>query len=144
MGHSNPQGLTIDSLGRIWETEHGPQGGDELNMLVKGSDYGYPSHTYGTEYGSVTWPPTDSSSGQMNSIRPVFAWVPSIGISEIVAVDDSAFERWRGDVSITSLRGKSLWRTRLEGQRVVYPNQYLLGSGYETSRRGLENSSFGP
>src|SRR5262249_55450968 len=56
VGHRNPEGLVVARDGRIWETEHGPQGGDELNLLVAGGNYGWPYRTFGTDYGSVDWP----------------------------------------------------------------------------------------
>jgi cytochrome c2 len=126
-GNRNEQGLTVDPSGRIWETEHGPQGGDELNLLKQGQNYGWPNHTYGTEYGSVIWPLGQQSRGSSNYVRPVYAWVPSIGISDLVAVQDSAFERWRNDLLIASLRGRQLWRVRVEEGRVVYAEPIFIG-----------------
>ena len=126
-GHRNEQGLEVDSSGRIWETEHGPMGGDELNLLRQGQDYGWPNHTYGTEYGSVTWPLNEQHRGPATYVRPIYAWVPSIGISNLVAVRDSAFERWRNDLLIASLRGKELWRVRVEEGRVVYAEPIPIG-----------------
>lgn len=126
-GNRNEQGLTIDAEGRIWETEHGPQGGDELNLLKQGQNYGWPNHTYGTEYGSVIWPLNEQSNGPSNYVRPVYAWVPSIGISDLVAVRDSAFERWRNDLLIGSLSARQLWRVRVEEGRVVYAEPIKIG-----------------
>jgi cytochrome c2 len=127
LGHRNPQGLTIDASGRVWSTEHGPEGGDELNLLVRGGNYGYPKHTYGTDYGSVTWPPGVQAGAIDNEQRPIFAWVPSIGISEIVAVSDPGFENWRGDLLVSSLRGKAIWRIRLDGDRIAYAESIAIG-----------------
>jgi cytochrome c2 len=126
-GNRNEQGLAVDARGRIWETEHGPQGGDELNLLRQGQNYGWPNHTYGTEYGSVTWPLNEQSHGPATYVRPVYAWVPSIGISDLVAVQDSAFERWRDDLLIASLRAQELWRVRVEEGRVVYTEPIRIG-----------------
>src|SRR5262249_6612943 len=56
LGHRNPQGLAVDAAGKLWLTEHGPQGGDELNLLTDGSNYGSPLVTYGVEYGTHSWP----------------------------------------------------------------------------------------
>ena len=128
IGHRNPQGLTIDRHGRIWSTEHGPQGGDELNLLVRGGNYGYPMQTYGTEYGSVTWPPgAKQPPDERKLIRPIFAWVPSIGISEVVSVTDPAFAKWQDDLLVASLRARALWRVRVEQHRVVYAEPIPLG-----------------
>lgn len=127
MGHRNPQGLAVDPLGRIWETEHGPQGGDELNLLASGGNYGYPYHTHGTEYGSVDWPAAKRVPGDEGHIRPLFAWVPSIGVSDLVFVADPAFDKWRGDLLVGSLRGQALWRLRIEEGRVVYSEPISVG-----------------
>lgn len=127
VGHRNPQGLAIDADGKVWSTEHGPQGGDELNLLTEHSDYGYPTHTYGTEYGSAIWPPGENASKTDRSIPPVFAWVPSIGISDLVPVTDPAFVRWKGDLLIASLRGRAIWRVRLVDAHVAYAEPIDVG-----------------
>jgi len=127
LGHRNAQGLTIDTNGRVWSTEHGPEGGDELNLLIRGGNYGYPRHTYGTDYGSVTWPPGMQAGVIENERRPIFAWVPSIGISELIAVSDPGFENWRGDLLVSSLRGKAIWRIRLDGDQVAYAESIAIG-----------------
>ena len=126
-GHRNPQGLAFDADGRLWSTEHGPEGGDELNLLVRGGNYGYPDHTFGTDYGSVTWPPARQATGSADPTRPVFAWIPSIGISEVIAVRDTAFSRWRNDLLVASLRGMAVWRIRIEGERVIYAEPIEIG-----------------
>lgn len=126
-GHRNPQGLTVDTRGRIWSTEHGPQGGDELNLLRKGGNYGYPMHTYGTEYGATVWPPGEGKGDDPLLTRPVYAWVPSIAPTDLVEVTDPAFSRWQGDLLIASLRGRALWRVRVEAGRVVYAEPIPIG-----------------
>lgn len=127
IGHRNPQGLTKSRSGLFWETEHGPRGGDELNLLVEGSDYGYPRHTYGTEYNSVSWPLSDEAD-EASSEKPIFAWIPSIAISDLIEIDDSGFPRWDGNLLIGSLVSESLWRVHLEGTRVVYTEQIEIGA----------------
>ena len=126
-GHRNPQGLALSSDGRLWSTEHGPQGGDELNLLHEGGNYGYPFHSYGVEYGSVTWPPGVGAENNQGDVRPAFGWVPSIGISDLVAVADPEFGGWNGDLLIGSLVGQAVWRVRLEDQRGVYAEPIQIG-----------------
>jgi cytochrome c2 len=126
-GHRNPQGLTIDSKGRIWSTEQGPQGGDELNLIKKGGNYGYPMHTYGTEYGSTIWPPGAQAPNDPSLIRPVYAWVPSIAPTDLVVVSDPAFPKWKDDLVIASLRGKAIWRVRIDEGRVAYAEPIQMG-----------------
>jgi glucose/arabinose dehydrogenase len=126
-GHRNPQGLAMSADGRIWSTEHGPQGGDELNLLQEGGDYGYPFHTHGVEYGSVTWPPAAAAADHPGDLHPVFAWVPSIGVSQLTVMSDPRFGDWNGDLMIGSLVGEALWRVRLEDERVVFAEPIPIG-----------------
>jgi aldose sugar dehydrogenase len=127
LGNRNPQGLFIDRSGIIWSTEHGPQGGDELNQLERGKNYGWPYATYGTQYGALSWPlnkPEAESSYQ----TPVFAWVPSIGVSNLLAVEGELFPEWRGDLLIASLKGQTLFRARFRQGHVVYLEPIGIGS----------------
>ncbi|MEQ9567243.1 MAG: PQQ-dependent sugar dehydrogenase, partial [Pseudomonadales bacterium] len=107
-GHRNPQGLVVTESGQIWETEHGPQGGDELNLLSAGRNYGYPFHSLGTEYGGVTWPPGNQTDlDTAIKVSPVYAWIPSIGISDLIEINGSDFPRWRGNLLVAALRDKA-------------------------------------
>lgn len=121
-GLRNPQGLLLLADGRIWSTEHGPRGGDELNLVIAGGNYGWPFRTLGTRYSSLPWPlsPTNGRhDGDDGFIGPVYAWVPSVGISGLAQVDgfDPA---WDGDLLAASLRGQTLYRLRLAGGHVQY------------------------
>jgi cytochrome c2 len=127
LGNRNPQGLFIDRSGTIWSTEHGPQGGDELNRLMRGKNYGWPYATYGTDYGSFAWP-LNKPEGEQGYQTPVFAWVPSIGVSNLLAVEGEMFPQWRGDLLIASLRAQTLFRARVREGRVVYLEPIVLGS----------------
>lgn len=138
LGHRNQQGLVIDRAGRIWATEHGPQGGDELNLVRAGRNYGWPFRTYGTEYGGVTWPHGAQAPRAASFAAPAFAWVPSIGITGVVSVNDSAFSRWAGDLLIASFT-ETLWRVRLEGDRVAYTEPIAIGE----RMRGIATSGGG-
>jgi cytochrome c2 len=111
--------------GEIWLTEHGPQGGDELNLLVEGSNYGWPFVTYGTEYGTFTWPLNREQGRHSGFEPPAFAWIPSIGVTSVMSVQKSLFSLWRGDLLIGSLRARTLFRIRTEKQRVVYAESVM-------------------
>lgn len=126
-GHRNPQGLFIDSPEAIWETEHGPQGGDELNLIKRGANYGWPSVTYGTEYGAHFWPgdPTPGSHGGYS--EPFYSWVPSIGVSSLLVVHGAEFKLWGGDVLVVSLRDGALYRARVRDQRIVMMERMPFG-----------------
>lgn len=137
LGHRNPQGLVVDGRGRIWETEHGPDGGDELNLLHREANYGWPYHTYGTAYDDVTWSLADPERLAQHS-PPVWAWVPSIGVSSLIALDGSVFERWRGNLLAASLAGKSLWRMVLDGDRVAFAEPIEIGERIRDLEAGPE------
>jgi aldose sugar dehydrogenase len=119
-GHRNPQGLLVAPDGRIWLSEHGPEGGDELNLLTEGANFGWPLQTHGTEYGDVTWPVAREAGDEGEFRSPVFSWTPAIGPSNLMVVDREAFPRWRGDLLLASLRGNALFRIRLQGDQVAY------------------------
>jgi aldose sugar dehydrogenase len=104
--------------------EHGPMGGDELNLIRQGANYGWPSVTLGVDYADVLvddkrWPFSTRQGRHDNYEGPVFAWIPSIGVSNIKQVHD-LHPRWDGDLLATSLREHSLHRLRLVGDRVAY------------------------
>jgi cytochrome c2 len=127
LGHRNPQGLYIAPDGRIWSTEHGPKGGDELNLLQPDKNYGWPIVTYGTQYQSNNWPRNPAQGRHDGYSPPVFAWVPSIGISNLIGVEKFLFPDWQGDLLIASLRDMTLYRARIEGDQVRFVEPILLG-----------------
>jgi hypothetical protein len=121
-GHRNPQGLFVDGS-RIWETEHGPVGGDELNLLREGGTYGWPRVSYGTIGGGYLW----HEGAHPGFLRPVFAWVPSIGVSQVIVLHGRGFPRWRGDLLVSSLRAATLFRLRVEEGRVILAEPIPIG-----------------
>lgn len=127
LGHRNPQGLYITPEGAIWSTEHGPQGGDELNLIVKGANYGWPLVTYGTDYGSSAWPLSHNQGRHDGFQQPIFVWTPSIGVSNLIRIEDDLFPVWKGDFIVSSLHAHSLFRIRLLDQRVVFSEPIEVG-----------------
>lgn len=140
LGHRNPQGLCIDQSGTIWSTEHGPQGGDELNRIVQGANYGWPYATFGTDYGSFSWPLNKPEAEQEGYRAPVFAWVPSIGISNLVAVEHQLFSQWRGDLLIATLKEMTLFRARVREGEVKYVEPIVIGSRIRDLIEGHDGS----
>jgi hypothetical protein len=126
-GHRNPQGLLVDRRGRIWETEHGPRGGDELNLLREGLNYGWPLATYGTDYERLDWPPASKETNHGTFTEPALAFVPSVAIANLIEVDSLPIPEWRGDLLIASLRAMSLYRVRLRDERVIYAEPIFIG-----------------
>ncbi len=118
-GHRNPQGLYIAPDKTIWSTEHGPSGGDELNILVKGRNYGWPLVTYGVDYLSNEWPLNNTPADHAGFQRPVFSWIPSIAISNVLGVQSKLFPLWKDDLLICTF-STSLLRTRVRDGRVAY------------------------
>ncbi|MGO9633195.1 MAG: PQQ-dependent sugar dehydrogenase [Steroidobacteraceae bacterium] len=126
-GNRNPQGMYIDPQGNIWETEHGPQGGDELNLLKQGLNYGWPLVTYGTDYGTFAWPLNPKQGDHLGFEAPFFAWVPSIAVSDLIGVEKDLFPVWKGDLLVSSLNFKRLYRVRIRNDRVAYEEPIEIG-----------------
>ena len=126
-GHRNPQGLAVASDGRIWLTEHGARGGDELNLLVRGGNYGAPELTYGTEYEMMVWPRSKTQGRHDKGIRPVYAWVPSIAPSQLIQLSGRSFPWWSGDLLMSSLESRMLYRIRVEENRVIFVEPFTVG-----------------
>lgn len=124
-----PSGLVRDAKGNLWETEHGPQGGDELNLLLPGLNYGWPDATYGIQYGNTEWPHASVQGSHSGFAKPVYAWVPSIGISTAIVSDSQQFPLWKDDLLIASLKDQSIFRARLSENRVVYAERIPIGGG---------------
>jgi cytochrome c2 len=120
MGHRNPQGLAIASDSAIWLTEHAARGGDELNHLVDGLNYGYPLVSYGTQYETMTWA-SNPRQGHHDGYEPAtLAWVPSIGISQLAVLEGTAFPHWRGDLMVSSLNARSVFRVSIQNGRAIF------------------------
>lgn len=122
VGHRNPQGLAAGADGRLWLTEHGDRGGDELNLLRDGVDYGYPKVTYGTAYGMMTWPSNPRQGRHDGYEKPMFVWTPGIGVSQAIVVSDE-LPLWQDDILVASLGGLALFRVRIEDGRTIFAEE---------------------
>jgi glucose/arabinose dehydrogenase len=125
-GVRNPQGLAMDRYGRLWLTEHGPRGGDELNIVRAGENYGWPLVTLGTAYGAFDWNPNPEQGRHQGYAAPVYSWVPSIGPSNLLEVRGMP-ARWDGDLLVASLEANTLFRLRIEDERVVLSEPIRIG-----------------
>jgi hypothetical protein len=119
-GHRNAQGLAIDTENRVWSTEHGPEGGDELNLVIRGGNYGWPRATYGTAYDGSAWPLSVNPRDHGEYVEPAVAFVPAIGVSQLMQIQGNYFPRWKGDLMVSSLQAGTLFRMRTVGGRVIY------------------------
>lgn len=125
-GHRNEQGLAIAD-GNVWITEHGPQGGDELNLVLPGRNYGWPVVGRGLNYGDGT--PIHETIGREGMESPVHFWVPSIGTSGLMVYDGDGFPQWRGDIFAGGLSGEGVARLDMDGDEVVIEEPILYGMG---------------
>ena len=126
LGHRNPEGLIVTTNGDLLSTEHGPNGGDELNLIVEGANYGWPIVTLGTEYGNYSWPTNKVVGKHTDYKSPMFAWVPSVAVSSLLQVQ--GFDpRWDSDLLVASLKGQTLYRLRVEESRVLYSEPIWIG-----------------
>lgn len=117
-GHRNVQGLAIHpETGDIWANEHGPQGGDELNLVQPGRNYGWPVIGFGVNYQSGA--AIHAGTHREGMEQPVDVWVPSIGISGLMIYTGDRFPEWRGNLFVGGMAGQMLARLTLDGQRVV-------------------------
>jgi len=127
-GHRNPQGLAIHpETGDIWITEHGPQGGDELNRILPGLNYGWPVIGYGVNYrtGSAIHDGTLRDGIE----APTHFWVPSIATSGLMIYTGNVFPAWKGSIFAGGLGGQQIARLTMDGQRVVREETILQGMG---------------
>lgn len=127
MGHRNMQGIVIAANGDILTLEHGPRGGDELNRIREGANYGWPLETYGTTYERLRIPSASTFARHDTYEAPIYSWVPSVGISAITQIQGFD-EAWDGDFLAASLVGQSLFRIRFQGERVVYVEPIPIGA----------------
>lgn len=127
-GHRNPQGLAIDQNGVLWDTEHGPRGGDEVNKIVKGDNYGWPVVAFSINYNDTPdWTPWPKS-GQ-NIHMPAFRWIPSIGACGLDVGRGGAFPEWENDLLAGGLSGQNVDRIRVNGDNFVEREELVHGMG---------------
>ncbi|THF63397.1 PQQ-dependent sugar dehydrogenase [Pseudothauera rhizosphaerae] len=136
-GHRNVQGAALHpQTGALWAHEHGPQGGDEVNIVRRGRNYGWPVVTYGREY--VTGFRIGEGTARADVEAPLTQWTPSIAPSGMAFYTGDAFPRWRGSLFVGALRGSMLVRLALDGERVVGEERLLgeLGHRIRDVRQG--------
>ncbi len=126
-GHRNPQGMARrPGTDQIWAVEHGPRGGDELNLIRPGVNYGWPVITYGRSYAGFSIGEGKEKEGMA---QPAKYWVPSISPSGLTFYDGAAFPQWKGNLFLGALSGEILVRLELEGDKVVHEERLLEDFG---------------
>jgi glucose/arabinose dehydrogenase len=125
-GHRNPQGMAIHpQTGVPWLNEHGARGGDEVNVVRPGVNYGWPVITYGIDYSGA---PIGEGTHKEGMAQPIHYWVPSIAPGGMAFYDGAAFPEWRGDLFVGALKAELLVRLELDGERVVAEERLLDGA----------------
>jgi glucose/arabinose dehydrogenase len=126
-GIRNPQGMTMDpTTGLIWESEHGPRGGDELNIISSGANYGWPVISYGINYDGK---PITSISKKEGMEQPITYWIPSIAPSGLTFVTGDKYPEWKGNIMAGSLRFNYVNRCVVKNNKVVSQEKILLNVG---------------
>jgi glucose/arabinose dehydrogenase len=122
-GHRNPQGLHVDPVtGTVWSAEHGPRGGDEINRIVKGANYGWPIATHGLDYTGGRISPFETYPGVT---EPLLWWTPSIGVGGVTVYRGALFPEWDGDLLAGAMGHQHLQRIELEDGKVVARHRLL-------------------
>jgi len=123
-GHRNPLGIAFDPDGNLWNSEMGPQGGDELNVVREGANYGWPEVSNGSHYGGAEIP--DHADGD-GFEAPKAWWNPSVSPGNLMIYTGSAFPQWRGDAFLGALSGQALIRVDLNGTEAAEGDQWDVG-----------------
>ena len=116
LGNRNPQGLAFDSSGRLWELEHGPKGGDELNIIEKGKNYGWPIITYGVNYNGTKITDITHKEGME---QPIWHWTPSIAVCGMKIYRGKEFPSWNENILVTSLKFEYLERVVVKDKKMI-------------------------
>jgi glucose/arabinose dehydrogenase len=124
LGHRNVQAAAFDAQGQLWIVEHGTRGGDELNRIVRGRNYGWPLQAYGIEYSGQ--PIRGARTSQLGYEQPVYYWDPVIAPSGAQFYGGNAFPQWRGNLFIGSLRDRMLVRLVLKDGKVTGEEHLLV------------------
>jgi glucose/arabinose dehydrogenase len=139
MGHRNVLGLSFAPDGRLWETEMGPQGGDELNLIVEGRNYGWPEASYGSHYGGEDIPDDHAGRGFE---EPKAWWNPSISPGGLLIYTGDEFPQWKGDALIPALSGQALIHVDVEGDKASKADQWDMGARIRAVDQGPGGSVY--
>lgn len=139
-GHRNPQGFIYDAERDIfWEHEHGPRGGDEINIIELGKNYGWPLASYGIDYNGAKITPFTEYEG---TTQPVKYWTPSIGPSGLAVYRGDMFEGWGGDLLVGSMALRALHRVIMDGDEPAGEERYLVGERIREVRVGPDGAIY--
>lgn len=137
LGHRNPLGIAFDQHGRLWNIEMGPRGGDELNLVMRGANYGYPIVSNGDHYGGRDIPDHDT--------RPEFAapklwWTPVISPGDLMFYSGDLFPQWKGNAFIAALSGRALLRIGFDGESAFEADRFDMNERIRAVRQGPDGA----
>ena len=138
-GLRNPYGLAFAPDGRLWETEMGPRGGDELNLIQPGRNYGWPLVSEGKTYDGVPIPPHSTRS---DLAPPKLYWLPSVSPTSLLFYSGNLFPQWKGDALIGALSGEALIHVRIRGDRAEPLDQWKMGSRIRFVTQGPDGAIY--
>ena len=138
-GHRNPLGLAFDANGRLWNQEMGPEGGDELNLVKKAANYGYPKVSNGRNYGAATDDLPDHAPGDGFEAPKVF-WNPAISPGGLMIYSGDMFKAWKGSAFIGGLGAKALVRVKLDGENATKADQWDMGARIREVEQGPDGA----
>jgi glucose/arabinose dehydrogenase len=141
-GHRNPQGIARHpETGSVWTHEHGPRGGDELNILIPGANFGWPTVSYGINYSGAI---LTLEREREEFVGPLWYWAPSIAPSGMAFYDGDQFEAWQGDLFVSALSGYKIERLEMDGDRVISTEDLLVDreQRYRDVRVGPDGSVY--
>ena len=133
LGHRNSLGLAFDADGRLWNVEMGPRGGDELNMIERARNYGWPLASYGSHYGGGDIPDDHAGRG---FAEPKLWWTPSISPAGLIIYSGDLFPQWKGDAIFGALSGQALLRVDLQDHQARKADQWDMGARIREVEQG--------
>jgi aldose sugar dehydrogenase len=137
LGHRNPLGLAFDLDGRLWEIEMGPAGGDELNLIQRGANYGYPVVSNGDHYDGREIPDHDT---RPEFEAPVISWTPVISPGNLLVYRGDLFPDWRGEALAAGLSAQAIVRIELDGERAREVERYDMGARIRSVEEGPDGA----
>jgi aldose sugar dehydrogenase len=139
LGHRNPLGITFDNKGQLWNQEMGPQDGDELNLVKRGANYGYPKVSNGRNYGAATDDIPDHKPDDGFEAPSAF-WVPAISPGGLMFYNGQLFPKWKNSLFIGGLGAKSLVRVQLEGTKASKADEWDMGARIREVEQGPDGA----
>ncbi len=138
-GHRNALGLALDAQGRLWESEMGPRGGDEVNLVTEGADYGWPKASNGTNYDGTDIPDHRAGDGYE---APKVWWDPSVSPGSLMIYRGTLFPAWTGDAFLGALSGEALIRVDVDGTSASKAQQWPMGARIREVEEGPDGAIY--